>query len=125
MFDLLPFIIQRHCITQFTLYTGINVQTMLTSQWMFHCSTEFAGSVTLVLPSEFADSVTLVLPSEFADSVTLVLPSEFADSVTLVLPSEADAINGCMSQKHTVCYHGSSSCTCGLGTPPSVIVCRI
>ena len=80
---------------------------------MFHCSTEFAGSVTLVLPSEFADSV------------TLVLPSEFADSVTLVLPSEADAINGCMSQKHTVCYHGSSSCTCGLGTPPSVIVCRI
>ena len=101
MFDLLPFIIQRHCITQFTLYTGINVQTMLTSQWMFHCSTEFAGSVTLVLPSEFADSV------------------------TLVLPSEADAINGCMSQKHTVCYHGSSSCTCGLGTPPSVIVCRI
>ena len=75
MIDPLPFLLPDYCIIQFTLYTGINVQTMLTSlKWMFRCSTEFA------------------------DSVTLVLPSEFADSVTLVLLSEADAINGCMSQ---------------------------
>jgi len=46
-----------HCITQFTLYTGINVQTTLTSlKWMFRCSTEFADSVTLVLLSE-ADAI--------------------------------------------------------------------